>query len=155
MGGKICAPEERFWGKVEIADGCWEWKRCLSSAGYGKIGVDGGSVYAHRLSWEMANGEIPDGASVLHHCDNPPCVRPDHLFLGSKKDNTGDAIRKGRFVNPPIKRGVSNHNAKLTDQFVVEIRKSTLSAPALAIRYNVAVTTIEKVRARSAWKHVP
>lgn len=88
--------EERFWRRVKKTDGCWEWTGGLLSSGYGACFVGAYSTGAHRVSWELANGPIPDGLWVLHHCDNRPCVRPDHLFLGTVLDNNRDAIAKGR-----------------------------------------------------------
>jgi hypothetical protein len=90
---------ERFWSKVNKSDGCWTWTGSKTTAGYGLIwnGKDTSApVYVHRLSWELHFGEIPDGLSVCHRCDNPTCVRPDHLFLGTDKDNSDDKITKGR-----------------------------------------------------------
>ena len=93
----------RFWSKVRKGDGCWEWAGCRSK-GYGKIalGLESGLpkgkrvVKAHRVSWLIHFGPIPDGLFVCHRCDNPPCVRPDHLYLGTCADNSRDMIRKGR-----------------------------------------------------------
>lgn len=88
---------DRFWEKVTKGDGCWEWQGARIPHGYGNMTVpDHGHDYAHRISWQLHNGEIPAGLWVLHHCDNPPCVRPDHLFLGTAQDNVDDSIRKGR-----------------------------------------------------------
>jgi hypothetical protein len=87
---------ERFWRKVRKTDGCWEWTASFRGLGYGQIKVNQKMLYAHRVSWEMANGPIPDGLCVLHHCDNPPCVNPDHLFLGTQADNMRDKVRKNR-----------------------------------------------------------
>ena len=89
---------ERFWEKVEKSDGCWLWTGAKITQRYGALNVDGVIDLAHRLMWKMAYGPIPDGLQVLHHCDNPPCVRPDHLFLGTQQHNVRDAIRKKRFT---------------------------------------------------------
>lgn len=91
---------ERFWEKVVKSEGCWEWSGARSKHGrYGIINVGGRSTKAHRVSWELNRGPIPPGAKVLHHCDNPPCVRPDHLFIGTQADNLADGRRKGRIRN--------------------------------------------------------
>jgi hypothetical protein len=87
--------EERFWAKVRTSKGCWEWTACTRN-GYGRLGLNGGVADAHRLSWEMHYGQIPNGLCVLHHCDNRLCVRPDHLFLGTRGDNIADMDAKGR-----------------------------------------------------------
>ncbi len=92
----------RFWSHVQKAEGagCWEWQSTLFERGYGSFSmlVDGVKKdrQAHRVSWEMANGAIADGLFVCHRCDNPLCVRPDHLFLGTVQDNNADMIAKGR-----------------------------------------------------------
>lgn len=89
--------EQRFWLKVEKSDGCWLWMSVRKVAGYGYLAAGRKRrLPAHRLSWELHNGPIPDGLWVLHHCDNPPCVRPDHLFLGTAKQNADDREGKGR-----------------------------------------------------------
>ena len=88
---------ERAWVRVAKGDGCWEWQGARSASGYGSMfSASGGHHVAHRVIWEDVNGPIPDGLWVLHRCDNPPCCRPDHLFLGTPADNTADMIAKGR-----------------------------------------------------------
>jgi hypothetical protein len=89
--------EKRFWEKVEKrSDGCWEWVAGKNKAGYGRMIVDGVPQLAHRLSYAMRFGAIPKGLCVCHHCDNPGCVRPEHLFTGTHGDNVRDAQWKGR-----------------------------------------------------------
>jgi len=91
--------EIRFWYYViKHDDGCWEWTGGTQKPGYGKLGAGGGdnAAYAHRVSWEIHYGPIPEGMRVLHRCDNPPCTRPDHLFLGTQTDNMKDMWAKGR-----------------------------------------------------------
>ena len=92
--------EERFWDKVLLAfdaHSCWEWKAARDpQTGYGKIGFGGKTYGAHRVSYQLNVGEIPDGMYVLHTCDNRACVRPDHLYTGTQRDNIHDMLRKGR-----------------------------------------------------------
>lgn len=96
--------EQRFWKKVHKTDACWIWTgartgRSSCKYGYFKVPWATNAVVAHRVSWVFANGAIPDDLKVLHKCDNPPCVRPDHLFLGTQMDNVQDRMRKGRSVS--------------------------------------------------------
>jgi hypothetical protein len=93
--------EERFWPKVKKTDGCWLWTALIEKSGYGRFWYKGRMCTASRVVWNIVNGEIPDGLYVLHHCDVRNCVRPDHLFLGTKKDNSVDMLNKGR-CKPPI-----------------------------------------------------
>ena len=81
---------EHFWSSVEKSTGCWLWMGCREKKGYGRIMLDGRPERAYRQAWRLAHGEIPNGLWVLHKCDNPPCVRPDHLYLGTSSDNQRD-----------------------------------------------------------------
>jgi hypothetical protein len=94
------SPADRFWQSVHKSDGCWEWRGHRNHRGYGEITVDTRHVKAHRFSWALHHGAIPAGVVVCHHCDNRACVRPDHLFLGTMRDNMLDAKRKGRAYQP-------------------------------------------------------
>lgn len=87
--------EERFWKSVLKTDECWNWT-AWKYQGYGYFNVNGKLMGTHRFSWILHNGAIPDALCVLYHCDNPSCVKPDHLFIGTKQDNTDDMIAKGR-----------------------------------------------------------
>jgi hypothetical protein len=113
--------EARFWPKVAKGDGCWEW-RGTTSNGYGYMFVSTDtSQYqvnesAHRISWELHFGPIPVGLWVLHRCDNRPCVRPDHLFLGTNADNMADMARKGRHVSPNAQKTHCIHGHAFTPE---------------------------------------
>lgn len=111
--------KKRFWSKMNVAspEECWPWKTGFHTAGYGQCYPDTKTKYAHRVAFEIAKGEIPEGMSVLHKCDNPPCCNPDHLFLGTRADNMKDMDQKGR---RPL--GIQSVVAKITDEDVVRIR---------------------------------
>jgi len=87
---------ERLWEHAKQVDSCWEWTSRRDRQGYGRLGIQGASLRAHRIAWIATHGPIPTGLCVLHHCDNPPCINPAHLFLGTPKDNVHDRIAKGR-----------------------------------------------------------
>lgn len=89
----------RFWAKVQKGDDCWIWSGATNRHGYGQIRIDGRNVAAHRLAWEFEHGPIPEGMNVLHSCDNPPCIRGAHLWLGTMADNSQDMASKGRWRN--------------------------------------------------------
>ena len=88
--------EERFFEKVNKTDSCWLWTGALSSSGYGSFGVAGKATAAHRYSYQIHNGEIPEGLIICHTCDTPSCVNPDHLWLGTYSDNMKDMVAKDR-----------------------------------------------------------
>ena len=142
---------ERFWPKVDRSAGpeaCWPWTGTQNaSLGYGQIGRGGmgaGMAYAHRVSYELANGAIPDGMCVLHRCDNPPCVNPAHLYLGTIADNNRDAKAKGRTA-----LGERNGQAKLTDEQVREIRRihgsGGVTQRSLARKFGVQFMQISRI----------
>lgn len=103
--GKTRPLADRFWAKVNKTEGCWEWTGAKGRGGYGQLYVDGKDVRAHRVSWELHHGPIPKGMFVCHHCDNQPCVRPEHLFIGDNAANMRDAFAKGRHSTPWMRRG--------------------------------------------------
>ena len=92
-------PEERFWNKVDKSGDCWLWTGAKTGRGYGHILINGNSISAHRYSWEIHYGKIPENMCILHRCDNPICIKPEHLFLGTQTDNIADMDRKGRRKN--------------------------------------------------------
>lgn len=143
-------PLERFWAKVEKSDGCWNWTG-YTTRGYGRFytGHKKIEVYAHRYSYELAYGESTAGFMVCHKCDNPRCVRPDHLFLGTQAENLRDMRDKGR-----QSRGDRAGNALLSDDIVRFIRSSSERRPELAKKFGVSVATIHNVLAGRIWKHV-
>jgi len=114
---------KRFWDKVCKAHGCWVWIAAKNQAGYGHMWWKLGLVKAHRLSYMEAYGTIPKGKRVLHQCDNPSCVNPKHLFLGTMKDNSQDCIRKGRWSKHQRPQGSKHGYAKLTEAQIKEIRR--------------------------------
>lgn len=150
----------RFWRHVDKTDGCWLWTAYVGTHGYGAIGAGGkhGEILlAHRVSWELHNGPVPEGRFILHRCDNRKCVRPDHLFLGDAKANTDDMWSKGRGFAPEVLQGTANRNAKLTDAAVLAIRAEYAAGAtqtALGHRYGVSQTVIWRVVRRKAWTHL-
>ena len=160
----------RFWAKVQMGDSCWLWTASKRSKGYGAFcwHEQGQLVQgrAHVFSFRLLYGAIPLGLCVLHKCDNPACVNPDHLFLGTKSDNNEDMRRKGRHVpggthcgaNGNWKRGEAHHAAKLDAAKVQEIRalyaSGSWSYSKLAARFSVGVSAIHKVVNGSRWSHI-
>ena len=148
--------EERFWTKVDRRGvyECWEWTGGRTGNGYGALDIDGKMRTVHRLSFGIHYGDIPDGLCVLHHCDNPPCVNPQHLFAGTVSDNAVDMIRKGR-GNRPF--GERHHSAKLTDAQVLEIlliKPVSGYQSTIARKFGVSQVTISDIRSRKTWKHL-
>lgn len=168
--GRACAvkgtfaasPEERFWAMVNKSGPvpahapelgpCWVWTGHCNR--YGSFGLGRKIVRAHRFSWELAHGPIPDGLCVLHKCDNPPCTNPGHLFLGTQLDNARDRDRKGR-LNSRV--GERNPKAKLTETEVLAIRAEYVprygALRAIARKYGVTPSAIRWV-VSEGWKSV-
>ena len=156
---------ERFWAKVRKSAGCWTWSGACNRAGYGQFKLSGRQLGAHRVAWELENGPIPEGMSVLHRCDNPPCVRHDHLFIGSAQDNMTDKARKGRtYRGGPTApaTGEQNGNSKLMEKDAQHIRAlyvrggrgTTRSGPTqkeLAQRFGITQTVVSKILRGELW----
>jgi hypothetical protein len=160
------SPAERFWEKVipEPNSGCWLWMGALIGNGYGLLG--GGprgskALFAHRFSWELHNGLVPDGLWVLHRCDVRHCVNPAHLFLGDRTENIRDMYAKGRALcqqHPErMAHGVGHPNARLNDENVREARALAahgVPVARIALRFGVSESAIHSIVRRITWKHV-
>lgn len=149
----------RFWAKVQRSDACWLWTGCRNRLGYGRIacgGVTFNSILANRASWILHFGPIPEGKCVLHSCDNPPCVNPNHLFLGTHDDNMKDMVLKER-ATCADHHGEANGQAKLTTGQVQEIRllyaAGDLTQRELGKQFHVARRTVGAITSGTNWKH--
>lgn len=138
------------------ADQCWPWKGKTRN-GYGRLNIDGRSVYAHRISYEIYIGPIPDGLWVLHKCDNPRCCNWNHFFLGTEADNVHDMLAKGRggYTGSP---GESHPSAKLSADNVLQIRalwKQGVSQSEIGRRFSMTQSQIWRIVHRKSWTHIP
>lgn len=139
---------ENFWEQVNKTGECWLWMGRTQSDGYGSLSREGKEYLAHRVAWELTFG--PTDLKVLHRCDNPPCVRPAHLFEGTQRDNIADMVAKGRQHRPV---GTLNPKAKLNPTLADEIRGKYVpgNISALAKEYGVATSTIWRVISQESW----
>lgn len=149
--------EPRFWARVPVGEAheCWEWLPPHDARGYGRFALGRGYVLAHRLSYTIANGPIPERLFVCHSCDNPPCVNPAHLFLGTAADNSHDRDAKGR---QRTLRGEASPVSKLTEEQVREIRAryrlGGITLAALGRDYGLSVHPIWAIVNGKTWKAV-
>lgn len=153
-----------FWSKVDKSRGkasCWEWLgyRNVRADGvwHGQVRIGDVLYLAHRVAWVIANGEIPTGLLVCHHCDNPGCVNPSHLFTGTFADNTADMLSKGRARGNTKFCGELNDKAVLTESIVLDIRRRFRSGEtktSIAKRYGVTRQNIFFIVNNITWKHV-
>ncbi len=142
--------EETFWRHTEADPntGCWLWRGSVRRHGYGVFNAGCRTYIAHRFSYELHIGAIPPGLYVCHKCDNPRCVNPEHLWVGTAADNNADMTRKGR-------RAIgTRNNSKLSDDDVRAILSSDVPAPRIAREYGVERSLIHQIRARKRWKHI-
>lgn len=148
--GRSALIESRFWSFVEKTDKCWEWKGALSHNGYGRFKFQGKTHRAHRVSFYLDKGVWPSWL-VLHSCDNPKCVRPDHLREGDQSDNMSDRkLRTGYGQN----RGEINGASKLNAVVVREIYSSEGSCKSVAETHGVSASTVSMIRTGKTWRHV-
>jgi hypothetical protein len=152
--------QDRFWAKVDKrgpAD-CWEWQAGRFDSNYGAFCAEGRrNARAHRVSWRLANGPIPNGMLVCHRCDNPPCVNPAHLFLGTNLDNSADMVAKGRRRTGGKPRGSAHWAVKLTDAQALEIRELWRWGAdmfVIAKRFGVTYATANCIGRGRAWAHL-
>jgi HNH endonuclease len=143
----------RFNAKIQKTDSCWIWTRSLDTHGYGQFGFRGKTRLAHRLAWEINHGPIPVGLFVCHRCDNPRCVNPKHLFLGTNRDNLDDARAKGRLIGKHT-RGEAHPKARFTNNQICFIRSAKMTAEALSKQFGCFVSTINKIRQKQTWRHI-
>lgn len=145
--------EERFWDKVDRSGSCWMWTAAKDRDGYGVFQVHPKQVRANRFSYMLAHGEIPEGMVVMHTCDRPSCVNPNHLSLGTLAENAADSARKAR--RP---RGSRNHQAKLTEGQVLDLRAryaaGGVTHAVLAEEFNISRALVSFILTRKAWKHI-
>ena len=149
---------DRFWNQVQKTEDCWIWTGYTNSDMYGQLSYHKNSknivVGSHIYSWELYTGrQVPKGILVCHHCDHPWCVNPQHLFLGTKNDNTQDMVSKGR-----QNRGSTVIFSKLTEdkvKLIRELRQSGIPVSQLSKQFTVSKTAIKDVVSRKTWKHIP
>lgn len=143
----------RFWSRVDTSGDCWLWTGRTDKQGYGRITYQNKEMLAHRLSYQMAHGSIPDGLDILHTCDTPACVNPDHLVAGTHSDNMRDMIAKGRRRSFA---GELSSTAKLTWEKVREIRQryknGGITLTELGREYGVHFTSIGYIVNNDTWK---
>ena len=161
--------EQRFWAKVKKTNGCWIWMASKRAKGYGAFAYHIAGAFiqdrAHRYSWKIHKGSIPDGMCVLHNCpggDNPACVNPAHLFLGTKAQNNTDMVQKERYNrsrNPygRYRRGETHPAAKLNDERITEIRRRRAHGDSfgkLSAEYGIALGHVFRICKGTAWRHI-
>lgn len=144
-------PARDFHNLYSVGPDCWEWRGTLFSNGYGRFRGEG----AHRVSFRLAHGHVPAGRYICHRCDNPKCVRPEHLFVGTPRDNVQDMIRKGRNA-PPRMKGERNGCAKLSACHVEQIRQryadGGTSYRKLGAEFGVSNTAIGQIITGRKWQ---
>jgi hypothetical protein len=171
---------ETFWPRVDMSggpDACWEWQGARNRSKYGNVRIHDKTYLTHRIAWELANGPVPEGDDVLHHCDNPPCCNPRHLWTGDARANGLDMVAKGRHraalypgreprgdqhyahTHPElVLRGEKSGKAILTEVQVLAIREQyatgSVMLSELATDYGVTISAIWRIVHRKNWRHI-
>lgn len=142
---------QRFWEKVSIKEPneCWEWQSTKNNDHYGRFRIQGVRYMAHRVSFEFAHGAIPEGLVVRHSCDNPSCVNPNHLEIGTMGDNNADKVTRGRQA-----KGERHGRSKLTEATVRLIKAAEGSQRNIAKTFEVSQSTVRAIKAGHSWSHI-
>jgi hypothetical protein len=159
MGVRAAPIADRLerWSIPEPNSGCTLWLGAACKHGYGRIQVPGrGPKLAHRIAYEVKNGPIPEGLKLLHKCDNPGCINPDHLQPGTQAENVADMMAKGRENRDPrpYHQGTKNPNSYITEDLVRNVLLSDLPQKAAAYHFGIAGSWVQRIRAREVWKHI-
>jgi hypothetical protein len=146
---------QRFQAKFRVTPGCWIWAASSTKNGYGQFALDGTMTGAHRASYLLHVGPIPEGAHVLHICDNKQCVNPAHLRAGTHKQNMQEASERDRFaIRKTMYKGIDNPRSKLTEDQVRSIRNDPRDTREIAAHYGLCRTYIYEIRRRLKWGHL-
>lgn len=152
--------KSRFLPKIQRDFECWEWQGKRGRHGYGRFKIKGKEYFAHRLAYELEYGPVPEGMGVLHHCDNPPCCNPSHLFIGTQADNVSDMMNKERDLEGREKAkrlGEQHHKARLTEVDVRAIREQRANGRIcreIAADFGVTREAVQSIVDRRSWKHI-
>lgn len=157
QGSEYCSSKCRILGKVEKKEnGCWIWKGGKSGDGYGAIKINGRQTSVHRQAYKEFIGDIGKGLSVCHKCDMPICCNPDHLFLGTPKENTKDSVKKGR-ARCSNQNGSKNHSTKLDETIVRKIKELFVKGYMVTDLHDligIPMKTLEGIKYNKTWRHV-
>ena len=149
----------RFWSKVDKSGECWLWTGCRDRRGYGRFRFRGRTSLAHRVSWTLTHGQPSDDLFVLHRCDTPSCVNPDHLFMGTQTDNMRDCSSKGRTSRHASSlHGNNNGNSRFTPEQVRQMRtmhSNGHSRVDISKRFGASKTSVAYIVTRRYWRHFP
>ena len=146
---------KRFWSKVNKSTGCWNWTAAKSKKGYGRFKLNGKLESPHVISYQLFYNEETKGKDVCHKCDNPSCVNPRHLFLGSRSDNMMDCSNKNRLYISQLK-GINHPSSKLTEEDVLKIKEliPNHTLKEIGQMFNVKHQTISKIKQGKLWGHI-